>query len=72
MNVFVRAVITGFGYSLGSSLYKKLSKRFESDDSSEESDAAAPAPPVAASEQANAPDSSDGDHPDNDSPSDPN
>ena len=31
MNVFVRAVITGFGYSLGAALYKKVSKRFNED-----------------------------------------
>ena len=61
MNVFVRAVITGFGYSLGSSLYKKLSKRFEGDDSTEKSEAAAPNHPVAADKPAadHAPDDSD-------------
>ena len=28
MRLFVRAVVTGFGLSLGSALYKKLAKRF--------------------------------------------
>lgn len=32
MGVFVRAVVTGFGLSLGSSLYKKVSKRLGFDD----------------------------------------
>ena len=68
MNVFVRAVITGFGYSLGSSLYKKLSQRFEGDDSSEKSESTAPNHPVPADKQAadQAPD--DSDSPDSDSP----
>lgn len=32
MKFFVKAVITGFGLSLGSALYKKLAKRFGFDD----------------------------------------
>lgn len=27
MGTFIRAVVTGFGFSLGSALYKKVSKR---------------------------------------------
>jgi hypothetical protein len=27
MNVFVRAVVTGFGFSLGAALFRKVSKR---------------------------------------------
>ncbi len=38
MNVFVRAVITGFGYSLGAALYKKVSKRFNEDNADATSD----------------------------------
>jgi hypothetical protein len=32
MRLFVRAVVTGFGLSLGSALYKKLAKRFGFED----------------------------------------
>ncbi|MBT8491725.1 MAG: hypothetical protein KJO07_01585 [Deltaproteobacteria bacterium] len=28
MNVFVRAVVSGFGFSLGAALYKRAAKRF--------------------------------------------
>lgn len=35
MKFFVKAVITGFGLSLGSALYKKLAKRLGFDDESE-------------------------------------
>jgi hypothetical protein len=42
MGIFIRAVVTGFGFSLGSALYKKVSSRFgfEESDSDEEADAA--------------------------------
>ncbi|HUS27126.1 MAG TPA: hypothetical protein VMZ53_01410 [Kofleriaceae bacterium] len=32
MQLFLRAVVTGFGLSLGSALYKKAAKRFGFDD----------------------------------------
>jgi hypothetical protein len=32
LNVFLRAVITGFGLSLGSAIYKRTAKRFGFDD----------------------------------------
>jgi hypothetical protein len=32
LNVFLRAVVTGFGLSLGSAIYKKASKHFGFDD----------------------------------------
>ena len=32
MKIFVRAVVTGFGLSLGSALYKRFAKRFGLDD----------------------------------------
>ena len=32
MKLFLRAVVTGFGLSLGSALYKKLAKHFGFDD----------------------------------------
>jgi len=32
LNVFLRAVITGFGLSLGSAIYKKTAKHFGIDD----------------------------------------
>lgn len=32
MKFFVKAIITGFGLSLGAALYKKLAKRFGFDD----------------------------------------
>ena len=35
LNVFIRAVITGFGLSLGSAIYKKTSKHFGFDDDDE-------------------------------------
>ena len=45
MNVFARAVITGFGFSLGKALYERVSKKlgFESDkDSKDDADAVPP------------------------------
>ncbi|MGE0548592.1 MAG: hypothetical protein AB7O24_25760 [Kofleriaceae bacterium] len=41
MKIFVRAVVTGFGLSLGSALYKRLAKKLGFDD-----EAAAAAQPV--------------------------
>jgi len=35
MQLFLRAVVTGFGLSLGSALYKKAAKRFGFDDDEE-------------------------------------
>lgn len=32
MKIFVRAIVTGFGLSLGSALYKKAAKHFGFDD----------------------------------------
>lgn len=32
MKFFVRAVVSGFGFSLGAALYKKVSKRFGLDE----------------------------------------
>lgn len=77
MNVFVRAVITGFGYSLGASLYKKISKRFEDDESSDKNEqTATPAPPFAAgkppADDGNGADDGADDDPDHGQPSDPN
>ena len=36
MRIFVKAVITGFGLSLGSALYKKLARRLGIDDENED------------------------------------
>ncbi|HTL33220.1 MAG TPA: hypothetical protein VL326_08850 [Kofleriaceae bacterium] len=36
MQLFLRAVVTGFGLSLGSALYKKAAKRFGFDDDEKE------------------------------------
>ena len=38
MRIFVKAVITGFGLSLGSALYKKLAQRFGFDDEAKKDD----------------------------------
>lgn len=35
MNFFVRAVVTGFAFSLGAALYKKVSKELGLDDKAE-------------------------------------
>jgi len=32
MNVFVRAVVSGFGFTLGSALYKRAAKKFGLED----------------------------------------
>jgi|GEM_PF-2422017 len=75
MNVFVRAVITGFGYSLGASLYKKISKRLEGEEASDDGErAAAPAHPVAADKRADdvPGEPGDSDSPDADHPAEPN
>ncbi len=34
MNVFVRAVITGFGFSLGKMIFEKAMKRYSKEDDS--------------------------------------
>ena len=44
MKIFVRAVISGFGYSLGAALYKQVSKRLGLDDDSKK-------PPVQATDR---------------------
>ena len=72
MNVFVRAVITGFGYSLGASLYKKISKRLEGEEAGDDAErGTAPAHPVAADKRA-ADDPGDPGGPDADQPAEPN
>lgn len=38
MKIFVRAIVTGFGLSLGSALYKKVAKHFGFDDDDKKSD----------------------------------
>jgi hypothetical protein len=38
MKLFIRAVVTGFGLSLGSALYKKAAKRFGFDDDDKSKD----------------------------------
>ncbi|MGE0868837.1 MAG: hypothetical protein AB7P03_09750 [Kofleriaceae bacterium] len=49
MKIFVRAVVTGFGLSLGSALYKRLAKRLGFDEE------AAASPPVVKQEGATDP-----------------
>jgi hypothetical protein len=44
MKVLVRAVISGFGFSLGAALFKKVADRFGLGDEKEKSKEAAPAP----------------------------
>lgn len=41
MHLFVRAVVTGFAFSLGAALYKKVSKRLGLDDPPKNGEAAA-------------------------------
>jgi len=52
MGVFVRAVVTGFGFSLGASLFKRLSKRLGmekentvSEETKDHNQGSEPAPP---------------------------
>ncbi len=47
MNVLVRAVVSGFGFSLGSALYKRVSKRLGLDESDKDS----PDPDTAVSDE---------------------
>jgi len=42
MNTFVRAVVSGFGFSLGAALYKRASKKLGLDDGDKESPEAEP------------------------------
>lgn len=46
MNTFIRAVVSGFGFSLGAALYKKVSRRLGLDEESKNEP-----PPDAAGEQ---------------------
>ena len=47
MGVFVRAVITGFGFSVGKAIYDRVSERFLGESSEESDDDDQPAAAVA-------------------------
>lgn len=47
MHLFVRAVITGFGFSLGAAIFKKVSKQLGLEDPPRPPDAVAAASPDA-------------------------